>query len=99
MTVRAAVAAYTGREPRPRDAAAAAIARAACGSPRLAEWPTMSLGFLEVSLGHYAEALTALQPMIDHVRSLPGTEIMTRHSFPTPSRPWSRWVVSTRPSR
>ena len=25
----------------------------------------MSLGFLEVSLGNYAEALTTLQPMLD----------------------------------
>ena len=55
LTVRAAVAAYTGREQQARADAAAALALAReCSSPRLAEWPTMSLGFLEVSLGNYA---------------------------------------------
>ena len=55
LTVRAAVAAYAGREQQARADAAAALALAReCSSPRLAEWPTMILGFLEVSLGSYA---------------------------------------------
>ena len=42
----------------------------------------MSLGFLEVSLGSYAEALTTLQPMLDVFDSLPGSEIMTATFIP-----------------
>ena len=83
LTVRAAVAAYAGREHEARaDAAAALRIAEVCHSPRLAEWPTMSLGFLEVSLGRYAEALTTLQPMLDAFDSLPGTEIMTATFIP-----------------
>jgi DNA-binding CsgD family transcriptional regulator len=77
LTVRAAVAAYAGREHEARADAASALAIAhRCGSPRLAEWPTMSLGFLEVSLGRYGEALTTLRPMLDIFDELPGSEIM-----------------------
>jgi DNA-binding CsgD family transcriptional regulator len=83
LTVRAAVNAYTGREPEARADAAAALAIAReCGSPRLAEWPMMSLGFLEVSLGRYAQALTTLQPMLDVFDDLPGSEIMTATFVP-----------------
>jgi DNA-binding CsgD family transcriptional regulator len=83
LTVRAAVAAYTGREQDARADAASALAIAyQCGSPRLAEWPTMSLGFLEVSLGRYAEALATLQPMLDIFDELPGSEIMTATFLP-----------------
>ena len=64
-----------------RAAAALAIAHE-CESPRLAEWPTMSLGLLEVSLGRYAEVLTALQPMLDVFDDLPGAEIMTATFIP-----------------
>ena len=54
---RAAVAAYTGREHDARTDAHAAIESAnRCGSTRLADLPIMTLGFLEVSLGNYAEA-------------------------------------------
>jgi DNA-binding CsgD family transcriptional regulator len=83
LTVRAAVAAYTGREQDARADAAAALAIAhECGVPRLAEWPTMSLGFLDVSLGRYADALTTLQPMLDIFDGLPGSEIMTATFIP-----------------
>ena len=83
LTVRAAVAAYTGREQQARADAAAALALAReCSSPRLAEWPTMSLGFLEVSLGNYTQALTNLEPMLDVFASLPGSEIMTATFIP-----------------
>jgi ATP/maltotriose-dependent transcriptional regulator MalT len=83
LTVRAAVHTYAGREPQARADAAAALAIAhECESPRLAEWPTMSLGLLEVSLGRYAEALTALQPMLDVFDDLPGAEIMTATFIP-----------------
>ena len=65
LTVQAVVAAYTGRRTETREAAVAAIELAQrCGSPRLADWSSISLGFLEVSLGNYAEALDVLQPLI-----------------------------------
>jgi DNA-binding CsgD family transcriptional regulator len=83
LTVRAAVAAYAGREEDARADATAALAIAhECGVTRLAEWPTMSLGFLEVSLGRYAEALSTLQPMLDIFDELPGSEIMTATFVP-----------------
>src|SRR5262249_48591797 len=60
-TVRAVVAAYTGREGDARaDAHYALEGAQRCGSPRLADWPAISLGFLDVSLGNYADALTTL---------------------------------------
>jgi len=42
----------------------------------------MSLGFLAVSLGDYAQALTSLQPMLDVFDALPGSEIMTATFIP-----------------
>ena len=42
----------------------------------------MSLGFLEVSLGNYADALTTLQPLVARLRTLPGTEIVTAAFLP-----------------
>ncbi|HET7667735.1 MAG TPA: LuxR C-terminal-related transcriptional regulator, partial [Mycobacterium sp.] len=83
LTVRAAVHAYAGREQQARADAAAALAIARqVGSPRLAEWPAMSLGLLEVSLGRYTEALTALQPILDAFDELPGAEITTGTFIP-----------------
>jgi DNA-binding CsgD family transcriptional regulator len=83
LTVRAAVAAYTGREGDARaDAAAALTIARQCGSLRLAEWPTMSLGFLEVSLGRYAEALSTLQPLLENRDAMPGTQITTAMYIP-----------------
>ena len=37
----------------------------------------MSLGFLEVSLGRYAEALSTFQPLLEALDASPGTQIMT----------------------
>ena len=80
---RAAVAAYTGRELDARTDAHAAIEGAnRCGSPRLADRPVMTLGFLDVSLGNYAEALTTLQPLITPFNTLSGTEIVTAAFIP-----------------
>jgi ATP/maltotriose-dependent transcriptional regulator MalT len=74
MTVRAAVASYRGREREAREAGEAALEVAQqCGSPRLADWSTLSLGFLEVSLGNYAEALDRLQPLVARFDDIPGT--------------------------
>ena len=83
MTVRAVVGAYTGRESETREAALGAIELAQrCGSPRLADWSSISLGFLELSLGNYAEALTALEPLIARFDQVPGTEIVTSGYVP-----------------
>jgi DNA-binding NarL/FixJ family response regulator len=82
-TVRAAVAAYLGRESDARaDVAAAIEAAERCGSPRPAYWPLDVLGFLEVSLGNYAEAVTALQQACDMFCGMPATEIITATFIP-----------------
>ena len=78
LTVRAVVAAHVGRESDARaDAAAALTIARQSGSPRLAVWPTMSVGFLEVSLGRYAEALSTFQPLLGTRDTAPGSEITT----------------------
>ena len=83
QAARAAVAAYTGRERDARTNAHAAIEGAnRCVSTRLADQAVMTLGFLDVSLGNYAEALTTLQPLIARFNTLPGTEIVTAAFIP-----------------
>jgi DNA-binding CsgD family transcriptional regulator len=83
MTLQAVVAAYTGRASDARDAGRAALQVAQeCGSPRLADWSSISLGFLEVSLGNYEEALAILQPLLSRIASVPGTEIITSAYIP-----------------
>ncbi|KUH84674.1 LuxR family transcriptional regulator [Mycobacterium sp. IS-1556] len=78
MTIQSAVTAYAGREDETREAATAALDLAErCGSPRLADWASISLGFLEVSLGKYEQALQILQPLIARFPFIPGTEIIT----------------------
>jgi DNA-binding CsgD family transcriptional regulator len=82
-TVQAAVAAYIGRADDARQAALIALDIAnRCGSPRLADWSTISLGFLEVSLRNYPEALKTLQPLISRFAAVPGTEIITAAYIP-----------------
>jgi DNA-binding CsgD family transcriptional regulator len=77
------VATYTGRERDAREAAHAALEVAEqCGSPRLADWSSISLGFLEVSLGNYEQALMALQPLMSRFDIVPGTEIITSGYLP-----------------
>ncbi|OBK73209.1 AAA family ATPase [Mycobacterium sp. 1164985.4] len=77
-TIQSAVAAYAGRQEETRAVASRAIALAeSCGSPRLADWASVNLAFLEVSLGNYEDALLILQPLVDRLPLLPGTEIIT----------------------
>jgi DNA-binding CsgD family transcriptional regulator len=65
LSVRAAVAAYTGRDDHARrDATLALDAARRLEVPSMAAWPIMTLGFLEVSKGDYAAALNTLEPMI-----------------------------------
>ena len=64
-TQQAAVAAYTGREADARAAARAAIDTAnEIRAMRLVREPTISLAFLEVSLGNYPAALELLEPFL-----------------------------------
>jgi DNA-binding NarL/FixJ family response regulator len=82
-TIGAVVAAYAGREEEARTHARAAIEKASrCGSQRLADQAIMSLGFLEVSLGNNADALTTLEPLVARFSTLPGTEIVTAAFLP-----------------
>jgi tetratricopeptide (TPR) repeat protein len=82
-TIGAVVAAYAGREQAARTHARTAIETArSCGSPQLADQAITSLGFLEVSLGNNADALTALQPLLARVSTLPCTEIVTAAFLP-----------------
>ena len=63
MTVRAAVAAYAGREDAARaDARWVLTAMRNRSSSHIADWPGMTLCFLEESLGNHREALDALDP-------------------------------------
>jgi hypothetical protein len=83
MTLQAVVAAYTGREGDAGNAGRAALDVAQrCGSPRLADWSTISLGFLDVSLGKYEDALATLQPLVSRFETVPGTEIITSAYIP-----------------
>jgi len=83
MTVQTAVAAYIGNEGEAREAGQAALDLAQQhGSPRLADWSTISLGFLEVSLGNYVDAMARLQPMVSRFDDVPGTEIITSAYIP-----------------
>jgi len=83
LSMRSMVAAYLGREDDSRSDARTVLDTAdRTASPRLAEWPVMTLGFLEVSIGNHAEALAVMQPMQRTFESIPGTEIMTATFIP-----------------
>jgi DNA-binding CsgD family transcriptional regulator len=82
-SMRSMVAAYVGREDDSRTEARAVLETAdRTASPRLAEWPLMTLGFLEVSVGNHAGALAVAQPMQRTFEAIPGTEIMTATFIP-----------------
>ncbi|TPG37049.1 AAA family ATPase [Mycolicibacterium hodleri] len=69
-TQRGLASAYLGRERVARDDAHDALAGARqCGATSLTMWSRVTLGFLETSLGNYAEALNALQPLLSHQTS------------------------------
>jgi DNA-binding CsgD family transcriptional regulator len=91
-TVQTAVAAYLGREADAREHCARALAAAErCGAHRVAEWPTMMLGFLETSLGNYAQALDVLGEMIAKFPSTPvGTEIISATFIPDAVEAYTR---------
>lgn len=80
---RALASAYLGRERTARNDVSAAVAGTQQGgSSFLAAWPLMALGFLEVSLGNFVEALNILQPLLTPVEPAPGTEIFSASYLP-----------------
>ncbi|MBW0017843.1 MAG: protein kinase [Mycobacterium sp.] len=82
LTIRAMVNAYAGRVAEARtDAAAVIEAAQRTNAPRMAEWPAKTLGFIEVSLGNYAAALTSLAPLLSTFDTNPETEV------------WYAWYV------
>lgn len=84
LSVRAAAAAYAGREHEARaDAEEAIKAIQRSASARLPDyWAAMALGFLEVSLCRYDAAMEILQPLISIFDTVPGTEIITAWYLP-----------------
>ncbi len=83
LAIRATVAAHMGRaEDARRDAQAALAISIECGTPQLAIRARTALGFLELSLGNHADALTVLQPLIDAFGFLPGNEIRNLEFVP-----------------
>jgi DNA-binding CsgD family transcriptional regulator len=84
LMLQSCVAAYTGDADRARaDGARAVVVSQRCGSTRLGEWAVMTIGFLDVSLGHYETALTTLAPLIANLDAVPeDTEIATASFVP-----------------
>jgi DNA-binding CsgD family transcriptional regulator/tetratricopeptide (TPR) repeat protein len=83
LSIRAAVHAHAGHEAEAlADADAALRAAEACGAPRMAEWPLMAKGFIEVSLGRYDDAVVTFAPMVSRLGVIPGTEIMSGWYLP-----------------
>ncbi|ORA34447.1 AAA family ATPase [Mycobacterium aquaticum] len=83
-TLRAAVAAYTGREQDARRGAEEALALALrCESNLVAVWSHTTLGFLQVSQGDHQSAVATLEPLISVVRAMPeATEILVTPFLP-----------------
>jgi DNA-binding CsgD family transcriptional regulator/tetratricopeptide (TPR) repeat protein len=83
LSMKAVVAAYGGRKHDARTDAGAALDIATRGGAlRLTIWPLVTLGFLEVSLGKYAEAFTTMQPLISAFETTPGVEIVSAAYIP-----------------
>ena len=84
LTARALLAAYLGRVDQAHSDATEALAAGQRSSSRsLSEWPVTVLGFLDVSLGNYAAALTTLQSEVSRIHAAPdGTEIIAASFVP-----------------
>ncbi|MCB0948784.1 MAG: AAA family ATPase [Mycobacterium sp.] len=84
LTMRAALAAHNGNEPRARaDAEAALASSKRCGSSTLAIWPMAVIGFLELSVNDHRAALEALEPALSMLEATPiGPEIITAPFVP-----------------
>ncbi|MDT5338163.1 MAG: hypothetical protein QOD90_3668 [Mycobacterium sp.] len=76
-------AAYTGREQDARKEFDGAVADASTPDGQwTTPWPMMALGFLEVSVGNYAEALNVLQPLLSRWQRAVDVDIVTFHCIP-----------------
>jgi DNA-binding CsgD family transcriptional regulator len=76
-------AAYAGLEEDARKAIERATVNSAVPEGRWTmPWPAMALGFLEVSLGNYTEALNALQPLLIGWHTAVDTDIATHYFVP-----------------
>lgn len=84
LTMRATLAGYTGRvDEARRDAREALTAGHRIESSILAGWATNVVGFVEVSIGDYAAALSALSPLITKLDMSPeSTEIFVASFVP-----------------
>ena len=83
LTMRATVAAHLGRaDDARRDANTALQIATECGTAALALRATTILGFVDVSMARFADALTVLRPIIDAFAVLPGSEIRTMDYAP-----------------
>jgi DNA-binding CsgD family transcriptional regulator/tetratricopeptide (TPR) repeat protein len=84
LIARGIVAAYTGRESDARrDIGEALEPVSGSGSGLLIGWALGILGFLEVSVGNYQAAITALEPLMDNLRAAPAaTEIFVAGFVP-----------------
>lgn len=83
LSVRSVVSAYQGRVDDARaDAYSALDAAMDCGATRMADWPRMTLCLVELSLGNHVDAVAAVQPLLDRLAIVPGTELM--HSWYLP---------------
>ncbi|MCW2512743.1 MAG: transcriptional regulator, luxR family [Mycobacterium sp.] len=79
----ALAAAYAGREQDARKAVESALADTSAPDGQwTTPWPTMALGFLEVSLGNHAEALNVLQPLLSRWRRAVDVDIATFYFIP-----------------
>jgi len=84
LTLRALLEAYAGREDHARRDAEAAIGpMLLSGSQLLRAWTVASMGFLDVSLRNYQEAITKLEPLLDRITTAPyATEIYVAWFLP-----------------
>ncbi|KUI34721.1 LuxR family transcriptional regulator [Mycobacterium sp. IS-1496] len=83
LGMRAITGAYAGRVRAARADAEAALEMARrSGIARMTWWPLGVLGFIEVSLGNYSQALTTLEPLLDDYLATPGNEIFESFFVP-----------------
>jgi ATP/maltotriose-dependent transcriptional regulator MalT len=83
LSVRGVVAAQLGREADARaDATHALQSALACGATRMANWPRMTLCFLDVSLGNHEAAVAAVAPLLEQAAVVPGAELMLSWYLP-----------------
>ncbi|HET6735464.1 helix-turn-helix transcriptional regulator [Mycobacterium sp.] len=82
MTIRAALATYAGREAQARhDTSEALAASQRSGANLLVVWTLTTLGFLEVSLGNYGAALSAVAPLLYNLNVSPDATEIPAASF------------------